>query len=54
VVELLRKHMGEIEARIRDLERLQEELAHLYEIGKDLPEDIQMQSCVCHLIKVSS
>lgn len=52
VVELLRKHLGEIEARIRDLERLREELTHLYEIGKDLPEDIQMQSCVCHLIKV--
>ena len=52
VVELLGKHLSDIEARIQDLERLKEELTHLYEIGKDLPEDIQMQSCVCHLIKV--
>ena len=52
VVGLLRKHLSEIEARIGDLERLREELTHLYEIGKDLPEDIQMQSCVCHLIKL--
>jgi hypothetical protein len=52
VVGLLREHLNDIEARIRDLERLQEELTHLYEIGKDLPEDIQMQSCVCHLIQV--
>jgi DNA-binding transcriptional MerR regulator len=51
VVELLRKHLSEIEARIQDLEKLKEELTHLYKIGKDLPEDIQMQSCVCHLIK---
>jgi DNA-binding transcriptional MerR regulator len=51
VVELLRKHLSEIETRIQDLEKLKEELTHLYEIGKDLPEDIQMQSCVCHLIK---
>jgi DNA-binding transcriptional MerR regulator len=51
VVELLRKHLSDIEARIQDLEKLKEELLHLYEIGKDLPEDIQMQSCVCHLIK---
>src|SRR5262245_31047961 len=33
VVELLGKHLSEIEARIRDLERLREELTHLYEIG---------------------
>jgi DNA-binding transcriptional MerR regulator len=52
VVELLQKHLSEIEARIRDLEKLREELTQLYETGKDLPEDIQMQSCVCHLIKV--
>lgn len=52
VVELLRKHLSEIEARIQDLEKLKEELTNLYETGKDLPEDIQMQSCVCHLIKV--
>ena len=51
VVELLQKHLGDIEARIRDLERLKEELTQLYETGKDLPEDIQMRSCVCHLIK---
>jgi DNA-binding transcriptional MerR regulator len=52
VVELLQKHLSEIEARIRDLEKLRAELTHLYETGKDLPEDIQMQNCVCHLIKV--
>lgn len=52
VMELLRDHIGEIEVRIRDLQLLKRELAALYEAGKNLPEDVQMRECVCHLIQL--
>jgi DNA-binding transcriptional MerR regulator len=52
VMTLLQDHMDDIASRIRDLEQLHQELSALYETGKQLPEDVQMRSCVCHLIQV--
>ncbi len=51
VMELMRTRIAEIEARIRDLERLRDELTALYEVGQQLPEDAFMRECVCHLIQ---
>lgn len=52
VIALIRTHIDEIEARIRDLKALRSELTALYEAGQDLPEDVQMRTCVCHLIRL--
>lgn len=52
VMTLLQDHMDDIAARIHDLEQLHQELSTLYETGKQLPEDVQMRECVCHLIQV--
>jgi DNA-binding transcriptional MerR regulator len=52
VMELISAHIDEIEARIRDLEALRGELTALSEAGQGLPEDVQMRSCVCHLIRL--
>lgn len=52
VMELIRSHIDGIEARIRELEELHKELNTLYEIGQQLPHDVQMRSCVCHLIQI--
>jgi DNA-binding transcriptional MerR regulator len=50
VMNTMRQRIVEVEARIRDLQRLKDELHALYEAGKRLPEDAQMRTCVCHLI----
>lgn len=52
VMTLLKDHMDDIAARICDLEQLHRELSAVYETGKQLPEDVQMRGCVCHLIQV--
>lgn len=52
VMELMRSQIDEISMRIRDLERTRNELSTLHEAGLQLPEDIQMRSCVCHLIGI--
>lgn len=54
VLEVMQKRIGEIEARIQDLKRLQAELKTLREAGRQLPEDVQMKACVCHLIKAGA
>ena len=53
VIELIQSHIDEIETRIRELEQLQRDLTGLYKAGLELPEDIHMRSCVCHLIQIS-
>jgi DNA-binding transcriptional MerR regulator len=53
VMDLIQSHIDEIENRIRELEQLKGELVSLYSAGQDLPEDVQMRSCVCHLIRIS-
>ncbi len=50
VMDLMRRQIDEISTRIRNLERMRNELSTLHEAGLQLPEDIQMRSCVCHLI----
>jgi DNA-binding transcriptional MerR regulator len=50
VIDLMRSRIEAIEQRLRDLERLRDELTALYEAGQRLPEDVQMKECICHLI----
>lgn len=52
VMELIRNHIADIETRIRELEQLRDELMRLHEAGQHLPHDVQMRSCVCHLIQI--
>ncbi|MCI0710765.1 MAG: heavy metal-responsive transcriptional regulator [Chloroflexi bacterium] len=51
VMRVMERRIEEIEHRIRDLQRMRDEIQHLHEAGKQLPEDVQMKSCVCHLIQ---
>lgn len=51
VMKVMERRIEEIENRIRDLQRMSDEIKHLYEAGKQLPEDVQMKACVCHLIQ---
>jgi MerR family transcriptional regulator, copper efflux regulator len=53
VMSLIQSHIGEIETRIRELELLKTDLISLYSAGQELPEDVNMRSCVCHLIRIS-
>lgn len=53
VMDLIQSHIGEIETRIRELELLKTDLTSLYTAGQDLPDDVSMQSCICHLISIS-
>jgi DNA-binding transcriptional MerR regulator len=52
VMELIQTHMDEVEIRLRELQKLKRDLTALYQAGQDLPEDVQMSSCVCQLIRV--
>ncbi|MBZ0305956.1 MAG: heavy metal-responsive transcriptional regulator [Anaerolineae bacterium] len=54
VMGVMKTQIDEILARIHDLERLRDELSNLYQAGKELPDDVQMRTCVCHLIKVGT
>ncbi len=51
VMNLMQERIEEITNRIRDLERMQNELTVLHKAGQLLPEDVQMRSCVCHLLE---
>jgi DNA-binding transcriptional MerR regulator len=51
VIDLMEDHIDQISDRIRELERLRNELRHLVEVGLTLPEDIQMKACICHVIQ---
>ena len=53
VMAVMEERTGEIDKRIQDLQRLRNEITVLYEAGKQLPEDVQMKTCVCHLIQTS-
>ncbi|MBZ0308377.1 MAG: heavy metal-responsive transcriptional regulator [Anaerolineae bacterium] len=54
VMNTMKEQISEIQAHIHNLEKLRDELVRLYEAGKQLPEDVQMRTCVCHLIKVGT
>ncbi|MBZ0294488.1 MAG: heavy metal-responsive transcriptional regulator [Anaerolineae bacterium] len=51
VMKVMERRIEEIENRIRDLQKMRDEIKHLYEAGKQLPDDVQMKVCVCHLIQ---
>jgi len=50
VMNVMEQRVEEIEARIQDLVQLRDEIEFLHEAGKQLPEDVKMKNCVCHLI----
>lgn len=52
VMDVMHDRIDEIEERIRDLEKLRDELKVLHHAGRQLPEDVYMRACVCHLIQV--
>jgi DNA-binding transcriptional MerR regulator len=51
VMDLMANHIEQISDRVRELERLRRELRHLVDVGRTLPEDIQMKNCICHIIQ---
>ena len=53
VLDVMQQRIGEIEKRIEEMQRLKDEVNTLYEIGRHLPEDVEMRRCVCHLIQIS-
>lgn len=52
VMDLMHEQIYRVEERIRNLQQIRDELKALYEVGQQLPEDVQMRACVCHLIRV--
>ncbi len=48
---LIEKKIVEVQARIHELERLHDELLRIDAAGELLPQDVDMQDCVCGLIK---
>jgi DNA-binding transcriptional MerR regulator len=53
VLVVMQQRIGEIEQRIQEMKRLKAGVKALYKIGRQLPEDIKMRTCVCHLIQTS-
>jgi DNA-binding transcriptional MerR regulator len=52
VLALLDEKLVSLEAQLRHLQEMKRELARLREVGATLPtDDIQMERCVCHLIR---
>ncbi len=51
VMRVMEQRIEEIENRIRDLQRMRDQIKHLYEAGRQLPDDVQMKTCICHLIQ---
>lgn len=52
VMDLMHDQIDKVEERIRNLRQVRDELKAMYEAGLQLPEDVQMRACVCHLIQV--
>lgn len=50
VAHLLEQKAVEIEERIHQLQELQQDLQQLVSQAGNLPDDIEMKRCVCHLI----
>jgi DNA-binding transcriptional MerR regulator len=53
VMNAMEQRVAEIETRIQDLVKLRDEIQTLHQAGCQLPEDVQMKTCVCHLIVTS-
>lgn len=54
VMGLMDERISVIDDRIRELERLRDELTRLHQAGIQMPEDVRMKECVCHLIETRS
>jgi len=54
VMNVLHNQINEIQAHILRLGQLRDELKNLYDAGRRLPDDVQMRTCVCHLIQSST
>lgn len=51
VIDQLREKADEIKVRISELQRLENELRQLYELGLTYPtDDVDGKNCVCHLV----
>ncbi len=51
VMGLMEEQISAIDDRLRELERLRDELRRLHKAGLQMPEDVRMKECVCHLIE---
>lgn len=54
IMGLMDERISVIDDRIRELERLRDELTRLHQAGIQMPEDVRMKECVCHLIETRS
>jgi DNA-binding transcriptional MerR regulator len=54
VLDLMQTQIQTVENHIKDLIKLHNELVELYNAGQSLPQDVKMETCVCHLIKQHS
>ena len=51
VLDKLTQRANEIANRINELQRLEQELRHLYTLGRTFPtDDVDGKACVCHLV----
>jgi len=55
VLDKLVQKADEIANRITELQRLEQELRHLHELGQTFPtDDVDGKACVCHLVSEKS
>jgi Predicted transcriptional regulators len=55
MLDKLSQKADEIAQRTAELQRLEQELRHLYELGQTFPtDDVDGKSCVCHLVSEKS
>src|ERR1041384_4309509 len=55
VLDKLTQKADEVAQRIIELQQLEQELRHLYELGKTFPtDDVEGKACVCHLVSEQS
>ncbi len=53
VLDVMERRIAELDGHIKDLIGLLDEIKRLHRLGQELPEDVQMKTCVCHLIITS-
>jgi DNA-binding transcriptional MerR regulator len=54
VMTLMEEQIDGISQRIQELEQLRGELGRLHTRGQNLPEDVDMKSCICHAIQAEA
>lgn len=53
VMTVISEQVDAIAQQIHELKLLQEELNHFHAAGQVLPEDVDMKTCICHVIKTA-